>query len=75
MPKKNYDSIFALEGKAPRTKGDITDAAVREILQQESEERAALTDRLRKARLARDEETRAKGEPAPEKPARKRAAK
>ena len=24
MPKKNYDSIFSLEGKKPQTKADIT---------------------------------------------------
>ncbi|WP_420433696.1 hypothetical protein [Hyphobacterium sp.] len=59
MAAKEHDGIFSLTDKKPRTKADITDAAVREILREESEERAAQSDRLRKARLARDAETKA----------------
>lgn len=75
MPKKNYDSIFSLEGKKPQTKADITDAAVREILREQSEERAAQSDRLRKARLARDLKAEATASKKPSKPARARKAK
>ncbi len=75
MTKSNYDSIFSFAEKKPQTKGDITDATVREILREQTEERAALTDRLRKARLARDLEAAANGTAAPSKPVRKRARK
>lgn len=69
MLKKNHDAIFSMDTKKPQTKADITDAAVREILREESGERAALSDKLRKLRLARDKDAAASG---PKKPARPR---
>lgn len=72
MPDKNYDSIFSLEAKKPHTKADMTDAAVREILREESGERAALSAKLRLLRLARDKDAGASAPKKPSKPVRPR---
>lgn len=69
MTTKNHDTIFTLTAKKPQTKADITDAAVRDILREESGERAALTDKLRKLRLARDKTAAASASKKPSKPA------
>lgn len=74
MPGKNYDSFFSVETKKPQTKADITDAAVRDILRQESGERAALSAKLRQQRLARDKNAGASASKKPSKPARPRKA-
>ncbi|MBI1236911.1 MAG: hypothetical protein GC188_09540 [Alphaproteobacteria bacterium] len=74
MPGKNYDSFFSVEARKPQTKADITDAAVREILREESGDRAALSAKLRKLRLARDKTAGASAPKKPSKPARPRQA-
>ncbi|MBR9826110.1 MAG: hypothetical protein GYB36_09950 [Alphaproteobacteria bacterium] len=66
MEKMNEHSVFGTKPKTPQTRAEITDSTSRAIIQEEADERAALTRKLREARL----EMEAKN-PAPATPKRK----
>ena len=56
MANDKHDDVFKLKPKSPQSKADITDETVRALLKEEAEERAAQTQKLRAARLAREAE-------------------
>lgn len=68
MSKTDFRDIFAAKPETPKTKEEITNSAARAILKEEVDERAALTLKLREARLAMEAKT-----PAPA-PVKRRAA-
>lgn len=65
MVRKIDDDVFKLKTGPVKNKAEMTDQVVRDIRQAETDERTALTRKLREARLAREA-----AEPAPE-PAKK----
>jgi hypothetical protein len=56
MADETHDDVFRLKPKPAQSKADITDETVRALLKEEAEERAARTQKLRAARLAREAE-------------------
>ncbi len=63
MVRKIDDDVFKLKTGTPKNKAEVTDQIVRDIRQTESDERAALTRKLREARLAREAAEPASAEP------------
>ncbi len=63
MVRKIDENLFSLTPKPSKNKADVTDRVSREIVQAETDERTALTSKLREARLAREAAEPASNEP------------
>ena len=70
MQKLNENDVFSTKPKSPKTRAEITDSIARAIVKEETDERAALTRKLREARLEMEEKNPAPT-PAKRRPARR----